>query len=262
MPELPDVAVFGRYIEDTCGGQRIEDVEVNEPKVLQGISKKDFRRQCIDNRIEQVDRHGKNLFLVLKKNGVITMHFGMTGRPEYFTRDDAEPEYSAILFHFTNSHSLAYTSVRKIGRVGIVAEPSEYIKEHIKGIDALEIDRDRFAERIHSSRGVIKTTLMNQDSIAGIGNIYSDEILFNARIHPQKKASSLTDRQIDSLYDTARTVLYTAIERDAEPKKLPRTYLLRHRTENANCPRCKSQIRKISISGRSAYFCPHCQDGK
>jgi formamidopyrimidine-DNA glycosylase len=100
---------------------------------------------------------------------------------------------------------------------------------------------------------------MNQKRIAGIGNIYSDEILYNAKIYPGSKCSELSDKEIARLYSNMRKVLKRAIQDKADPEKMPRTYLIGHRKDNTECPRCGGRIKKTSFSGRGAYFCGKCQ---
>jgi formamidopyrimidine-DNA glycosylase len=112
-------------------------------------------------------------------------------------------------------------------------------------------------------RGEIKAALMDQSLLAGIGNVYSDEILFQARLHPKTPAEKLDNKQIDAMYRVMRRVLKTAISKGAGSAELfrraPRTYLLRHRENGAPCPRCGGKVKATKAAGRTAYYCPKCQ---
>jgi formamidopyrimidine-DNA glycosylase len=148
-----------------------------------------------------------------------------------------------------------------LGWVGLMGDPDELIAR--KGLARSAVDR-RFGYRefrkIFSGRkSEIKPALMNQGLIAGIGNIYSDEILFQARIHPRRKTNDLTEKELKSVFDNIKEVLRTAIDRNADYGDFPREYLLRNRRKGAGCPVCGSRLETAKVGGRTAYFCPNCQ---
>jgi len=135
------------------------------------------------------------------------------------------------------------------------------IERHELGPDALDdtLDAAAMAERFSQSRAAVKSALMNQKLLAGIGNIYSDEILFHTRLHPSTPASDLDKATLRKLHRNMRKVLDKAIECGADPNRLPHTYLLPHRHKDGECPRCGRPLDKLKVTGRTAWLCPSCQ---
>ncbi len=261
MPELPDIAVLKIYLDATSLHKEIEDVEVKHVKILQDISSRSLVRELKGKRFERSLRHGKYLFVELNQGPWVSLHFGMTGSLEYHKRNRDAPQYTRVAFVFSQNYELAYISKRLLGAVSLSDSPEEFIERHGLGPDALDLDLQRFKRLLDGRRGGIKSALMNQELMAGIGNVYSDEILFQAGVMPVAKVQALDEERIETLYDSMQTVLTTAIEHKANPSQFPETFLTPQRTEAARCPRCGGPIRKKQVSQRAAYFCPHCQQG-
>lgn len=259
MPELPDVEVFRRYLERHAGGADVVEAEVRDSRCLEDIAAGRFERLLAGTRLGRTRRHGKHLFVRLKPDAWLTLHFGMTGFLRHVSEDE-EPEYSRIVFHLAGGASLHYILKRMLGRARITGSPETFIDEHDLGPDALDLDSGAFDELLQSVRGGVKSLLMNQARIAGIGNIYSDEMLFEAGIHPAARCGDLDAGARGRLDEARRNVLETAIERDADPERLPRKWLLPHRNEGESCPRCGGSIRREVVSGRGAYFCDTHQE--
>ncbi len=260
MPELPDVEVFKRYVNSTSLHQKIESVEVRNDKVLGGVSTRKLQSALEGRRFESTRRHGKNLFVGLDDGGGwLLMHFGMTGRPKYFKDMYQDPPHDRFLISFENQYHLAFDCQRMFGKVDLIEDLEEFIRKKKLGPDLLELDYVSFRRRFEGRKGAVKSALMNQQVVAGVGNIYSDEILFQARVHPGTGVDRLDDAALEKLFQETRRVLKTAIERGADPQKLPDSFLLSHRREKEKCPRSNGEIRKIKAAGRSAYYCPVCQ---
>lgn len=259
MPELPDVEIRKRYIDATCLHQKIESVQVNDPIVLDGLTPQSLGRALADQSFESTLRHGKYLFVELDDQKWMTMHFGMTGNLKYYKDEKEQPDYKQVTFHFKNGYQLAYVMPRKLGEIQIIDSVNDFLEEKELGPDALNIDPDEFYKLLSGRRGMIKSTLMNQEVLAGVGNVYSDEILFQARIYPRAQISDLDREQLRAVFDAMRDVLETVIERGANPADLPASYLTPHRSKGEACPRCGGKIKKIEVSGRSGYYCPQCQ---
>lgn len=257
MPELPDVEVFKEYLNSTGLHQKIDNLKVTSEYILEGITARTLKRHVENEEFESARRHGKYMFVELSSDEWLVLHFGMTGFLKYTKDGDNLPEHSRLVFKFKNGYHLAYSLQRKLGMVGLVDDMSEFIAEQKLGVDPLtdEWTKSEFDEIIDSSRGSIKAALTNQSAIAGIGNIYSDEILFRAGIHPRTKAGRLTADDRRKLFKSIDEVLNTAIDCRVDKENFPRTYLIRHREKNANCPKCDGKIEKIKVSGRSTYFC-------
>lgn len=258
MPELPDVETFGRYLSATALHQKLADVRVQHQRVLVGVSASRLKRTLKGLRFEQTDRHGKYLFVWTDSEPILLLHFGMTGFLQY-EKDRTPGAHDRVLFDFDNGYTLAYVCLRLLGEVSVTDSIEQYVNEHDLGPDALAVDADELTETLQKSRATIKSCLMNQKLIAGIGNVYSDEILFHSRLAPQRRGRSLSRSQAKQLHRRMRHVLEMAVERQADPARMPSSWLLSHRDEGASCPRCDGRIEKTKVAGRSAYWCPKCQ---
>jgi formamidopyrimidine-DNA glycosylase len=262
MPELPDVEIFKQYLDATSLHQTIEKVDIKEKDMLVGISAKNLKRRLEDNWFISSQRHGKYLFAGLDRNGWLLLHFGMTGFLKYFKNPEKKPSHDQLCIGFANGYHLAYVCRRKLGEIGLVNSPAEFIKEKNLGPDAMDPDLnlDSFKKVLSRSRGTIKAALMNQNMIAGVGNIYTDEILFQTGVHPQSKTSALKEDTVEALFQVMREdVLPTAIERLAEPSRFPERYLIPRREKGAHCPQCSNVLQQVKVSGRTTYLCPKCQ---
>lgn len=258
MPELPDVEVYRRYLETTSLHQPIRRVEVESPGVLANTSPTGLARAIRKRAFEAADRHGKYLFAGLSDGGWLVFHFGMTGFLRYFQGEDP-PGHTRCLISFDNDAHLAYVLPRKLGRIALADTRQDFIAEKQLGPDALAVDRDSFRQLAASHHGGVKAWLMNQSILAGIGNVYSDEILFQAGIHPLCKMEQLTPSHLDRLHNATTEVLSAAIDAEADPQKMPASFLLPRRRRGGRCPRCGGKVERLRAAGRSAWICPGCQ---
>ncbi len=257
MPELPDVEVFKQYIDATSLHQKIIKVHVADPRILSGVSKRSFRRKLQGHKLEGTHRRGKYLFVDFNYKSLV-LHFGMTGKLKYY-KGDSPPDYAKVIWLFKNDYQLAYIAPRILGRLQISNSSSTFIEQHKLGSDALDISIDELYKTLCTSRSKIKSALMNQKILAGLGNIYSDEILFQSGIHPEIPANQLSRSRVKELFHKMQKVLQKAIEKKARPKDLPRNYLLPHREKGGECPRCNCSFDTIKVSGRTTCYCPNCQ---
>jgi len=261
MPELPDVEYFKRYIDATALHQIVERIAVGDDGLLKDVSARTLRRHVTGHAFRSSTRHGKYLFLEVEGEGWLVMHFGMTGTVRYGKRDKEPPGHAHVRFEFANGYRMVFECSRKLGYVTFTVNRETYLGDRDQGIDALDdgLDFDRFRERIGGRRGGIKATLMNQHILAGIGNVYSDEILFHAGVRPDRTVDELDDDALRAVYEAMREVLPTAADCHAAPDEMPPSFLTPDREEGAACPRCKTGLQKTTISGRTSYFCEQCQ---
>ena len=260
MPELPDVQGFKRYLDATSLHQRITGVDVQSAYVLKGVSAPELTRRLKGRRFESSRRHGKHLFVRADRDLWLRLHFGMTGSLLYFKHEEDAPRHTRVLFVFANTYCLAFEDQRKFGEVGLVADVDEYLRKRGLGPDALHISLSQFRELLRTHRGAVKTILLNQKLIAGIGNIYADEILFHARMHPATDAAHLTEKIVGKLFRATRYILKKAIDAKAYVDRMPKSWLLPHRGKGGKCPRCGGELKSATIGGRTAWFCAHCQN--
>ena len=259
MPELPDVEIFKRYLDATSLHQRIIGVDVRSAYVLKGVSGRELARRLKGHRFESSRRHGKHLFVRADGDLWLRLHFGMTGSLRYFKHEEQAPRHTRVLFVFANAHRLAFEDQRKFGEIGLIEDVNQYLKERALGPDALDITLSQLREIFGKHRGAVKTILLNQKLIAGIGNIYADEILFRARVHPATQVSALKEKTVTKLFRATRNILKKAIEAKADANLMPKSWLLPHRGKGGKCPRCGRELKSAKIGGRTAWFCAHCQ---
>ena len=257
MPELPDVESFKKYFDSRALHHKISHVDVPDRSILK-VSPETLKKNFEGKEFKSSRRIGKNLLVDSGKHWLV-LHFGMTGYLEYYKENGEPPKYSKALFHFDNDHCLSVINKRKLGSIDVITDIDKWRKSKDIGPDALELDEGEFRDILLKRKSKVKTALTDQSAMAGIGNIYADEILFQAGLHPEKSVSDLSGKQIKELYNKMKEVLETAIDHDAVPGDLPSDYLITHRKEGDDCPRCGGEIEKITISGRSSYVCPQCQ---
>lgn len=261
MPELPDVERFKMYVDATSLHQTVARVEVRDAAVLAGIAREALRSSLEGRAFEGTSRHGKFLFLHPEFPPLLVLHFGMTGYLDYARCDREPPKHTRVVFEFAKGYRLAYVCQRKLGNVAVADDRKAFIEQHRLGPDALDEQFvfDAFAERLSGRRTGIKSALMDQAVMAGVGNIYADEVLYQAGIAPQRRVPDLDEAALRKVYQAMRRVLKTAIRHKAEVSQFPRTYLLRRREADGRCPGCDNELKTARIGGRGAYFCPHCQ---
>jgi formamidopyrimidine-DNA glycosylase len=259
MPELPDVETFKRYLDRTSLHQRISGVDVRSAYVLKGVSARELERRLKGRCFKSTRRRGKHLFVRADGDLWLRLHFGMTGSLQYLKHQEPAPRHTRVLFAFANAHCLAFEDQRKFGEIGLIEDVNEFLEKRALGPDAGTITCSQFKEIFRKHRGAVKTILLNQKLIAGIGNIYADEILFRARIHPATQVSTLKEKTVAKLFRAARDILKKAIEAKADMDRMPKSWLLPHRSKGGKCPRCGRELKSATIGGRTAWFCTHCQ---
>jgi len=272
MPELPDAEVMRRYLQSTSLHQEIKGVDVHARRIIMDDQNagdnavEKFREAIVGRSFESTRRHGKWMFAALNENGekFLVFHFGMTGGLTYFKDRDDVPEYAQVLFHFVKGYHLAYLSQRKLGELAVIGSVDRFISEKNLGQDALDpgFDLASFEKALKGRRAMAKSILMDQETIAGIGNVYSDEILFQARIHPRTKINKLNEDELKTLFRNMKDVLQEAIEDDADPGQFPDSYIIPHRHKDGCCPICGEELRRVQVGSRHAYFCPNRQGKK
>jgi formamidopyrimidine-DNA glycosylase len=259
MPELPEVEMFKRYLNNTSLHQQIIGVDVRDAYVLQGVSARELARRLKGRCFESSRRHGKHLFVRAGDDLWLRLHFGMTGSLEYFKHDEAAPKTARVILRFSGDRRLAFEDQRKFGEIELIEDVDEFLQTRGLGPDALEIGLSQFKAIVGKHRAAVKAILLNQQLIAGVGNLYADEILFRARMHPATAAASLSDKDLRVLFRATRYVLEKAIALKTDFNRLPKSWLLTHRGKRGRCPRCGQTLRSATIGGRTSWFCAHCQ---
>ena len=269
MPELPEVETFKRYLDSTSLRQRITNVEVRDAYVLKRVSVRQLARRLKGRRFETSYRHGKHLFVRTGDDPPsprlrwasfwLRLHFGMTGSLEYLNHDEVPPKAARVIFRFANKCRLAFDDQRKFGEIELIEDVGEFLRTRGLGPDAVEITLSEFKAILGKHRGAVKAILLNQQLIAGIGNLYADEILFRTCMHPATEAARLRDKDLTRLFRATRYVLVKAIALKTDFNRLPKSWLLTHRGKGGRCPRCGRALKLATIGGRTSWFCVHCQ---
>lgn len=272
MPELPEVETIVRHLRETVVTAVIEQVEVILPKVIRTPDPAVFTQMLTNRQVTAVRRRGKYILLGLSGDLVLVVHLRMTGQLIYEPAGGAYPKHTHVVLHLSAGR-LRFTDLRRFGRFWLVpiAELDTVSGLRDLGVEPLSpgFRSGDFVAALGRRRGMIKALLLNQCFIAGMGNIYTDEALFRARIHPQRKANEISAAQARNLYRAMQKVLQEGIAfggtsvrdyvdgrgREGRFQDMLRVYGRR----GEPCPRCGEPIARIKTAGRGTYFCPHCQ---
>ena len=254
MPELPEVEIYRRYFARHALGQAIARVEVLDERILGTIRKETLQRKLKGRQFRDTKRHGKHLFADTGATW-LHLHFGMSGDLSYYRTEP--PRFARVIFHFTNGAALAFEDMRLFGVVDLAQSPEAWIAEHDLGPDPMDpaFRLETFRKIVAGRGGAVKSLLMTQEVIAGIGNLYADEILFQTSVHPRRPVNALEGAEVKAIHAATRRILREVIDRKAAGKGYPPRYLVKHREEDARCPRCTGRIRKTVVFGRTTYFC-------
>ena len=278
MPELPEVETIRRDLEREVAGKKIKEVEVHGLRSIRRHgSKKKFVDALDGRKINSVGRKGKYLQLKLDDGNVLVIHLGMSGQLlRAKSAREKMPKHTHVVIVFTQGGQLRYVDPRTFGEL-FVAAPEDIDKEvpelaHL-GIDPLEdaMSWAVFGRMLHARKAKLKPLLMDQKFVAGIGNIYSDEILWSAGLRHDRSSDSLTSQEVRRLYRAMVETLQDAVKyrgssiADEQYVDLfgeIGQYQTHHNVygrEGQACSRCRSTIERVKIANRSSFFCPGCQ---
>ena len=266
MPELPEVETVRRTLAPALEGRTIRAVSFRWPRTCVGDARGTEARLA-GQRIERLDRHGKYLLLRLRRDercSLLVIHLRMTGNLLL----NGEPgEHTRARMTLDDGATVVFQDIRKFGRW----QWSEGLPPRLAalGPDPLEIGREAFADRLASRTARLKALLLDQEFLRGLGNIYADEALFRARLHPERRAASVGPRKAGDLHAAIRAVLRdaiaaggTSISNYRDGRGAPGGFQRRIRIygrAGTPCPTCGARVRRIVIAQRSTHFCPRCQ---
>lgn len=277
MPELPEVETVRRSLLDLIIGKKIKSIDVYYERIIQS-DVDEFKTLLIGETFCDIDRYGKFLIFILD-HYIIVSHLRMEGK--YFLKksQDEEPKekHEHIIFNFDDGSTLRYNDTRKFGIM--ILFKTNNAKEVLKqeplsklGIEPIsgKLTVEYLKEKFKNKKEPIKSALLDQSIITGLGNIYADEVCFMSKLNPNKKASELNDSELERIIDSSKSVLEKAITLGGTTIKsfvsshavtgMFQNELLVHTKEV--CPVCGSKIIKIRVGGRGTYYCPCCQKGE
>jgi len=273
MPELPEVETVVRGLRASVLGRRITGVRFGKTDFIENPAA--LEERLPGQRIAEIERYGKFISIRLDPARdadppfYLAIHLGMTGQiVARHAEEDVAPHTHAFLA-LDDGREIRYTDPRRFGRIRLLSGPLAGALREPLGLDPLAMSEAEFRAALHPRRARIKALLLDQLVLRGMGNIYTDESLWRARIHPQRLGARLSDQELRRLYRAIQKVLHAAIEghgssisdyRDAYG--LPGNFQHSHRVyqrEGKPCARCRSKIRRTIVAGRSSFFCPRCQ---
>jgi len=273
MPELPEVETVARGLREALPGRRILEVRLGKTDFIENPAA--LETHLLGARVKAVDRHGKFLRVDLESTGhdakplALLIHLGMTGQIVVGSPEAPIAPHTHVFFALDDGKEFRYTDIRRFGVMRLLADGAKEKAFAALGIDALVATQEQFAAALRDRRARIKAVLLDQGILAGLGNIYVDESLWRARIHPMRLAATLKRDEVRRLYRAVRDVLNEAIRLrgssvsdyvDSEGRR--GEFQARHRVyqrEGKKCFRCRAKIRRAIVAGRSSHFCPRCQ---
>lgn len=214
MPELPEVEGYKIYIDRTALHKRITSFECRDDRLLK-TSKSDFEKHLIGETLTATKRIGKYLFITTSGKKILVMHFGMTGRPNYYKEKEERPKYGHIVLTFENNFHFAFENKRKFGWWDLTDSIEVYKNDRNLSDDARDLSMEHFKTALSKRKTFIKAVLMDQSVAAGIGNWMADDILYQSKIHPETKVQNLSEKHIETIFKSMKKVIEVAIENDA-----------------------------------------------
>ncbi|MBG9984049.1 DNA-formamidopyrimidine glycosylase [Aerococcaceae bacterium DSM 111022] len=276
MPELPEVESARVGLDRVARNKQIQAIEVYWPNLIStNLSIDEWQKTLIDQTIHQVSRRGKYLVFELDTH-LLVSHLRMEGKYFYFLKEDIPQEkakHTHVIFKFTDGSQLHYHDVRKFGRFELTSykDQAAFFNSKKLGPEPTEeaFDLTEFSKALQKKSRAIKTVLLSQEQVVGLGNIYVDEVLFDSGIYPERPANSLTEKEIALL----RTNIIQTIERatglgGSTIRTYKNTlgeagryqdYLQVYGKQGTPCPNCGTTIEKIKVHGRGTHYCPVCQ---
>ena len=270
MPELPEVETVARGLRSPLIGRTIAGVHVGWPRIVARPPEDEFAKAIVGRKVGSVGRRGKYVVITLDR-GYLLVHLKMSGRLQVLPADEPVDKHVHLLLDLDGGWQLRFRDVRKFGRVYLVEDPAEVTA----GLGPEPLSDDftlpEFRRLLARRRGRLKSLLLNQHFLAGLGNIYADEALYDSHLHPLRSADSLTPDEQARLYRSIRSVLSRAVESrgttlsdggytDARGEMGGyQERIAVYGRGGKPCLRCQSTIERTVIGGRSAHFCPRCQ---
>lgn len=269
MPELPEVETTINDLKPFTIGKRIEKIDILKDSTIAQPSPEDFRKGLINRKIIALSRRGKYLVFKLDNGTFLIIHMRMTGSL-LLKPDTEEPEKSVrVIFYLDDGNAIHFRDIRRFGKMWLVKDKSSIVSK--LGPEPLEPEftPEVLAKILDDRKVAIKSLLLDQTLIAGIGNMYADEALYYARIHPLKLGNSLTGAEIKRLHEAIRQVLLkgirnkgastdTYIRPEGIKGKAQIEFQVAHQ-KGKQCPVCRGPIERITVHQRGTFFCPKCQ---
>lgn len=266
MPELPEMVIIAQQMSQTLIGKKVKDVSVFQPKCL-NRSEKDYQRCLPGLKVDAVHPLGKWVSIHFSEGVRLLISLGMGGELCYLKKNQDPPEKTKFTLRFTDGTGF-FVTLWWFGYIHLVLRNEDHPMTDMLGHDPLSLDCESFQKLLVKRRGGIKSFLLNQKKVRGIGNFYIQEILFKARLHPQREIATLTQDEIEILFESIWNVLNKSIELESSSYEFDffgkkGRYGLDQISvgyqEGKSCPVCRSRIEKIKTGSTAQFICPACQ---
>jgi formamidopyrimidine-DNA glycosylase len=255
MPELPEVHTFQQYFDAAALQQRILRVDVHDDKIIRNMDGFSFAERLRERTFTSSLRRGKYLFAGLDNGHSVLLHFGMTGDLKLYQEPEERPRFERFAFVFTDGNRLGFDDARKFARVLYLEDRDAYIAESGLGPDALVISEADFLAAMGQRKTSLKGFLLNQSCLAGVGNLYADEICYRTRVHPGSTVAALPDKKRREVYAKLQEVLHTAVAQSPHYREYPEQWFWNEwRHESHLAPDGKSKVEFAKIAGRTTYW--------
>ena len=269
MPELPELEIVQQVLQRRVVGATIENVLVLPPGgaiVVRDLTQRGFAQELTDATITSIARRGKFLVFSFDSSLFLVINPKLTGRLQLAAPTEKRLAKTHVVFSLSTGRELRYVDQKRMGQLYLTREPALVPGFAGMGPEPFDISLDEFRERLRPFRGEIKGVLTRGEFVAGIGNAYADEILWNARLHPYRKRTQLTPEEIERLYHAMQTTLRDATaqvraEMGESIHLKPRDFLSVHMKTGEPCPRCGTPISLVGANQRITNFCRTCQPG-
>jgi len=262
MPELPEVNARKNYFDRNVLHQKIDQVVLSDVSyIMKNISGEAFADRLQGRQFMASYRRGKYFFAQLDNGHHVLFHFGMSGRFKYYEDESERPKHERFAIRFEDGHWLGFDCPRKLARIQYLEDLQLFLEEMELGADALECQEDAFMDFTEGRRGTIKGFLLNQKYLAGMGNLYVDEVCWQIGIHPASTMGLLSAETRRALFQRMQTILQKAVDLDANYSAYPEEWLWNHRHKDGGvCPRDGNALETEKVAGRTTYYCPSCQE--
>jgi len=254
MPELPEVATYQKTFDRYAVGKTIREVVVQDAKILRNLSAEQFVERLTGRTFVSSYRRGKFLFGELDSGAHLQLHFGMTGDLQPYVDPADAPRFERFRWLFTDGSLLGFDDSRKFSHIVWVDDLPAYLLSRGLGPDALEISEADFLELMVRRKGQLKAFLLDQHAVAGVGNLYADEICFQARIHPGSRIDLLSEQHKKLIFRLMQEILHSAVERLAYYREYPENWFWQWRKLGQLGPEGQGVVQRATIAGRTTYF--------
>lgn len=256
MPELPEVESFRRRFAAVALQREIREAEVLDNTVLRGVPPQALQDFLQGNTLTDTRRRGKYFFALSHRGPALHIHLGMTGDFRLFEPDTEAPRFARVILRFLSGPSLAYTDPRKFGHFYPVEDPETFLDRRGVGPDALQIREADFLARLAGRRGILKAALLDQSLIAGLGNLWIDEICLDTLIHPASRLEHLPEERLRTFYRVMQRRLEQALAENNDARTYPTDSLWSWREAGYRFPDGRGPVSRLTLAGRTTYTIP------